>query len=316
MVDFFDYLYWCIPRKKGLLNNLKLYSLLRFLIRISANMFIPIYFRFTQFNNKYKIQECAKSVDRIIVSLTSFPARIDRLWLVIETLLRQTKKPDMIILWLSKKQFASIDVLPKRLLDQQRRGLKIVLKEEDFRSHKKYYYTLNEYPRDILITVDDDIFYRTDMISVLLSYHYRYPGYVIANFAFKMKYFNRELLPYNCWVNNNDIYNEIRGYDVFFGSGGGTLFPRNSLNEMAYSSDDFMQLCPFADDVWLNAMCRINNYPVLKTEYNSLCLPILNKNDVRLTTQNVINNKNDIQIKSIREYCLKKIAIDPFFCSL
>lgn len=312
MVDLFDYLYWKIPRKNDLFNRLKFYSFLRFFLRLLANILIPIYFKLTLFDEKYKIPECTKSANRIIVSLTSFPARIDRLWLVIETMLRQTRRPDMIILWLSKEQFASIDLLPKRLLDQQKRGLKIVIKEADLRSHKKYYYALKEYPHDILITIDDDIFYKTDMISTLLFYHYRYPNYIIANFAFGMKYLNGELLPYNSWINNNDIHYEVKGYDIFFGSGGGTLFPINSLHKLVLSSDDFMKISPFADDVWLNAMCRINEFPVFRTVYKGLWLPVLNKKDVRLTTYNVANNQNDVQIKLVRNYCLNKINIDPF----
>ena len=49
--------------------------------------------------------------------------------------------------------------------------MKIEFKDEDLRSHKKYYYTIKEYPDDIMITVDDDIFYRSDMIAKLMAYH-------------------------------------------------------------------------------------------------------------------------------------------------
>ena len=41
-----------------------------------------------------------------IVSLTSFPARINTAHLAINTLLQQTFKPDRIILWLASEQFA------------------------------------------------------------------------------------------------------------------------------------------------------------------------------------------------------------------
>ena len=65
-------------------------------------------------------------------------------------------KPDEIILWLAEEQFNGIDSLPKALLEQQKRGLTIRFCD-DLRSHKKYYYTMQEYPRDIVILVDDDI---------------------------------------------------------------------------------------------------------------------------------------------------------------
>lgn len=313
MVDYFDYLYWKIPRCQGILNRLHVYSLARFFVRSLANLLLPIYFKLTASNPLYKLTSKERSSELLIVSLTSFPARIERLWLVIETLLRQSLKPDMIILWLSREQFPSIELLPDNLLKMQKRGLRIEIRDGDLRSHKKYYYLLQEYPDNIMITVDDDIFYRTDMISTLVSMHEENPHCVIANFAFKMLYNDDILRPYREWINNNDIYISMVGYDIFFGSGGGTLFPKDSLDTLVCSSDDFMEICPLADDVWLNAMCRINHYPVLRTGYNSICLPVLNKNDIRLTSQNVVNNKNDVQIESVRKYCIIKRGIDPFF---
>ena len=43
-----------------------------------------------------------KRKENIIVSLTSYPKRIGTVWLTIETLLRQSVKPDEIILWLAQ----------------------------------------------------------------------------------------------------------------------------------------------------------------------------------------------------------------------
>ena len=43
--------------------------------------------------------------DKIIVSLTSFPGRINEVWICVESLMRQTFKPDAIELWLSLRQF-------------------------------------------------------------------------------------------------------------------------------------------------------------------------------------------------------------------
>lgn len=55
------------------------------------------------------------SEKKIVVSLTSFPARIKKVHIVIESLLNQTIKPDKIILWLSKEQFEHYYVLPSKL---------------------------------------------------------------------------------------------------------------------------------------------------------------------------------------------------------
>jgi RimJ/RimL family protein N-acetyltransferase len=82
--------------------------------------------------------------EKIIVSLTSYPKRIETTWLAIETLLRQTVKPDKIILWLADTQFESLEKIPRELREQQKRGLTIRFCD-DLKSHKKYFYTMQEY---------------------------------------------------------------------------------------------------------------------------------------------------------------------------
>ena len=42
---------------------------------------------------------------KVIISLTSFPKRIDTVYLTIKTLLNQTVKPQKVVLWLAKNQF-------------------------------------------------------------------------------------------------------------------------------------------------------------------------------------------------------------------
>ena len=60
----------------------------------------------------------------IIVSLTSFPERINTVWLTIVTLLSQTLKPKKVLLWLAKSQFEGIE-LPDNLKRLEKYGLEI-----------------------------------------------------------------------------------------------------------------------------------------------------------------------------------------------
>src|SRR5690606_16598971 len=101
----------------------KFYALQRFIVMILANSIIPLYFRISGLLNRRSYALANNNSNDLIVSLTSFPARIDRLWLVVECILRQSYKPDRIILWLSKEQFTTVNELPKSLLEQRSRGL-------------------------------------------------------------------------------------------------------------------------------------------------------------------------------------------------
>ena len=93
MINLIDKLYAKIPVKGIFLRSI------RYILRLSANIYAR-YFMRTR-NIKRSIND-----DTLIVSLTSYPARIKSVWLVVKTLLNQKEVNDLaIILWLSREQF-------------------------------------------------------------------------------------------------------------------------------------------------------------------------------------------------------------------
>lgn len=290
--------------------NSKIFSLLRFIIRSSANILLPIHYTLTKYSDKYQIKDAKHFEKKIIVSLTSFPIRINKLWLVIETILRQTKKPDLIILWLSKDQFKDFNSIPNSLLKMQRRGLKIELVDGDLRSHKKYLYTLYKYTNDYLITIDDDLLYSKYLIEKLWNKHLKHQDAVICNYAYEIKKKGNLIDLYKNW---NLIQSETNpSSKYFFGSGGGTLFPPGSFYEDVLNTEIFLKLCPNADDVWLNAMVKLNKKEICKINLYSTILPIQYFHNITLAKSNVIEGQNDEQIKNIQKYYIEKINVDPF----
>ena len=101
----------------------------------------------------------------VIVSLTSYPARIDRVHEVIESVINQTVCADRIILYLADEQFVDRQ-LPKPLVDlcTQYDCFEIHFCDDDLKPHKKYYYAMQDFPDAALITVDDDVIYPNTMV--------------------------------------------------------------------------------------------------------------------------------------------------------
>lgn len=313
MIDFFCKLYAAIINKNNYLSKIKYYALLRLFIRILCNVILPLYLRATEQQADYKLRGGKKKDKRIIVSLTSFSKRIGKVWIAIESILRQSHKPDMIILWLSKEEFPSKECLPKRLLKLQERGLIINLREGNLMSHKKYYYTLLEYPNDHLVTIDDDIIYPSDFIASLLKGHQQYPNTVISRFAFKLKYDKKgELLPYEFWSSVMINQPVSPSFDVFFGSGGGTFFPAKILGEEAKNISLAMAKCKFADDVWLNTMCRLNGKKVAVVDSLFSFLSIMNLDNFRLSSINNAQNQNNVQIADLVKHYITHNRINPY----
>lgn len=311
MVDFFYKLYCSTLGNNIVFNQIHFYSFERYLIRISANLFLPFYFRLSS-NKKNSISKGnIDSGKKNIVSLTTFPKRIGKVWLVIETILRQSVRPDAIILWLSIEQFPSLNALPHNLLRLQKKGLIIRLCEGDLRSHKKYYYALKEFPNYNIITVDDDVFYPSYLLQKLIDKHREYPKAVIANHTRSIEIKDDVLLPYAYWKisNSNCISEESTKVQIGVG---GVLYPPGSLNDDVLLIDVFKRICFLADDIWLFAMARMNGTQIIHSSLMTPYLPIMYKNNRTLASKNLHENLNDAQIKAVREYCLKRKNIDPF----
>jgi hypothetical protein len=297
-LDQIDRYYSSIDEKSSILKRLRFYSAKRLVVRVLANVLIPAYYWITKdFCASKFVSLGAQGEGTVIVSLTSFPARINRVWIVIESLLRQSVKPKMIVLWLSREQFPALQSLPKSLLSQRKRGLDIRLVDGDLRSHKKYYHALLEYPNDFLILVDDDVFYPTKMIEELVNTSNRFPSSICCHRALRITQVQGVHSNYADWTELKSKSGPSS--DIFFTSGGGTLIPPRSLHPLVLKADVFTRICPYADDVWLNAMCRLNGTDVVKTNFYSALLPVLHYKDHTLYEINVLCGQNDVQYRAV-----------------
>lgn len=274
----------------------KIYSLLRYVIRNVANKHIK-----RCFTKKSKISDqIAKDT---IVSLTTFPARIEYVWIAIESIIRQQVRPEKIILWLSAEQFGSIDTLPKQLLRQQENGLDIRLVEGDVRSHKKYAYAFKEYTNKKIILIDDDIIYKSDFVKNLVDTYDKIEvgKKVVCSYAMHMQYDDKGvLLPYKKWYCNKE-YGENSDVNLFFGSGGGVIGMAKDFHPDLTNIELAVRLTPTADDVWLNTMVKLAGAKTYKIG-KGLFFPIIISDDKVLYKENIGGSSNDSQLSEIMHY--------------
>lgn len=248
-------------------------------------------------SKKYGITK-EKRDQKIIVSLTSFPKRINTVWLTLETLLRQSVKPDEVILWLADSQFpGKYDDLPESLLRLRERGLTIRFCD-DLRSHKKYFYTMQEYPDDLIILADDDAFYPQDMIASLLEMHEKNPEDICTMSA---QVISGDLPSgwRNPYLNERFVHSsEIQVY-----TGSGSLFPPSALHPDAFNQERMKELCPYADDLWLTFMAHMKQTKIT-AYYPWRAFPVFIDNTATdsLYYINVEDGQNDIQWQKLNEF--------------
>ena len=80
-------------------------------LRLYLNISLPIFYKCSRIQKKKKRSEYTDK--KVIVSMTTFPARMKTLSIVLESLFRQTVFPDEIILWLADEQFSDHEQVEK-----------------------------------------------------------------------------------------------------------------------------------------------------------------------------------------------------------
>lgn len=221
-------------------------------------------------------------MSQLIVSLTSYPARINSINVTIESLLKQTHPADKVILWLAPEQFPNReDDLPKKLLDLKKHGLTIDW-YHDIRSYKKLIPALRMYPDDVIITADDDIIYSPTMIQKLWDSYCQYPTEIEAHRITKFVYENND---FDAISGGHDCYqtsflNKLTGC-------GGVLYPPRCMNQDVLNEQLFMHLAPTNDDQWFWLMAVLNDTKIRVVHDNECKLHYVpNTQDNCLSTTN------------------------------
>ena len=237
----------------------------------------------------------------VIVSLTSYPDRISTVHQVIDTVLKQTFKPNKIELYLSKNQFKEINI-PYVLTELERNNdeFKIEWVEDDIKPHKKYFYSMPKYSNSIIITFDDDVLYNNNIVERLVKSYCRFPNAVSCMRGHTIQMYDEyTFTPYAKWQQAKKILNRP-SYLVLPTGVGGVLYPPNSIPEMAFNISEIKEKCLFVDDLWLKWM-ELKN-----------CIPcVLLEEDIKL---NYIDGSQKVALwntnKYKNDYGFQKIILD------
>ena len=143
---------------KKFLYSLLINSYINFKYFIQLN---KIYFNINSENQLIKKHNLNKE---LLVSLTSYYKRFDTLPLVLDSLQRQTVKPDKIELWIENKD---IKFLPKKISKFKNINLRVC--ENDLFSYKKIIPALLENQDRYIVTFDDDIIYPNNSLEHLVN---------------------------------------------------------------------------------------------------------------------------------------------------
>ncbi|MDR1071182.1 MAG: PIG-L family deacetylase [Rickettsiales bacterium] len=228
---------------------------------------------------------------RVIVSFTSFPFRIPKLHLMVETILNQTVRPDKIVLYLSALQFPTRKLSPELDAMIAAGKLDVRFEPDDIRSYKKLVPAMRDFPDDLIVTVDDDILYPDYTIETLLRSHRKYPNAISGMRVRRIRFgADGNPLTYRKWrlyrLKRVLLFGKFPKYSNLPTTGGGTLFPPHSLHPDFSKKEIFTALCPTTDDIWFWAMAALNGTKAAVARRNRDIVEIQEMQSVSLRDDN------------------------------
>lgn len=244
----------------------------------------------------------------IIVSLTSYGVRVeDTLPYALYSLLRQTHMPNRIVVWLDNINWNE-EKLPPVLKKLETLGVEFYF-VEDLRSYKKLIPALKMFPDNVIITVDDDLYYNKKTLEWLTNaYENSDKNTVFGTWAYTARISDEgSYLPYSYWKTSAG---RVSNGDYSLIGCGGILYPPGIFDDEILKKDLFMRMAPTADDIWFWAMEKRQSISVqlipgagrgLHVEVNRIDFWNPNRNG-SLYYINEVNGKNDEQFKKIIEY--------------
>ena len=263
---------------------------------------------FTEARIFFPIPKKTKIYPGLIISLTSYPARLKTLHIVIRSLLKQKVSAEKVILYLGTDSKESD--IPKKLRKLTKYNFEIKTGYEDLKPHKKYFFAMQEYPNHMILTVDDDSIYDKNLVKDLVECSEKNPGCVCAR---RVNLITRDssgkLNPYSDW--KWDYKELLIPSDAIIATGcAGVLYPAQSIPREAFDIKTVQENCLTTDDIWLKFMELKNGIKVVFS--NSRVghpLTLRHTQDTGLLQMNTTGiNQNDINIKKIQEITGLKLA--------
>lgn len=240
---------------------------------------------------------------RFVVTLTTWRLRLSFVHVALKSLIAQQPAPDQIILWLSEEEIPQTELLPadlKALVDSGQITLRWF--HENIKSHKKLIPSLLDPALSgcCLITADDDIIYEQGWFAGLRDQHFLTPHAIIAHRARIIKFDPKssKLLPYNKWPLARQHISSSHSTPLFPTTGGGVLYPPNSLHPNVKDFRMAIEHANTADDVFLWIHGVLNRTPVILTQkprHDVIQVPQIK--DPGLARVNCLYGGNDLIIK-------------------
>lgn len=195
-----------------------------------------------------------------IVALTTFPARVNGIWLPVGSILFQSERPSRIVVVVTGADFKTPREF-RALRFVARFGVEIVTHSNHPKGYKKLLPILETsgFVDKPIITIDDDVAYTRHLIRDLMDWHQRFPQNVLCTLGRRILYTdNGSVAPYLDWPR---VEAGTHGADVVPIGMGAILYPNVVIN--SWSQDQWnlaSRVAPNVDDLGFWALSHVQGW--------------------------------------------------------
>lgn len=201
----------------------------------------------------------------VVVSLTSFPARLKTVAFAIQSLFEQTLPPAEIHLWLGRDEVPGPTWLPARLRALEARGLRVHFAARTCHQYDKILHNAGLNAERPFVIVDDDVIYPPRALEHLVHAHARHPQAVVGNRCHRMLFGpDGRPLPYRDWP--REVQSPEPDFALMPTGAGGVLYPPGMLTDPRVTDvAAILAHAPYADDIWLKVSALAQGRPTFAT---------------------------------------------------
>lgn len=193
----------------------------------------------------------------LVVSLTSWAPRFPTLYLTVRSLLKQSVRPDRIVIWVADADVAQVPDNIRRLAPDVE-----IIACPDVGSYKKLVYCVGRFAGSYILTADDDIFYAPTWLQDFEESVVPGEKATLCHYSMRMhRVQSGALAEYSEWTYDpQDNYARQPSDDLLPVGVGGILYPPGSLHTDIDNASLFNTLAPWCDDFWFFAMSRLAGF--------------------------------------------------------